>query len=119
MTYAKNGPSTSTAAQRKATGAHYTPQDLAAFLASQIVGALHLDDKPKSIRILDPAVGDGELLNALLSELPASVLRRAIVDGFDTDSVALSAAIERLSRTFPAVSFSLSNADFLAVGEKH
>jgi adenine-specific DNA-methyltransferase len=119
MTFAENGHSKSTAAQRKATGAHYTPQALASFVASQIVGALQPDDKSGSIRILDPAVGDGELLNAILNELPASVLHRAIVDGFDTDSVALSAAKNRLSKSFPAVTFNLSNDDFLAVVGEH
>ncbi len=107
------------AAQRKATGAHYTPQSLASFVANQVVGALKLHGKFKSIRILDPAVGDGELLNAILNELPASVIQTAIVDGFDTDSVALSAAKKRLSESFPAVAFNLSNADFLDVVEEH
>jgi adenine-specific DNA-methyltransferase len=119
MTFAENGHNKSKAAQRKATGAHYTPQALASFVASQIVGALQLDDEVKSVRILDPAVGDGELLNAILKELPASVLQHAIVDGFDTDHVALSAAQERLSKSFPTVTFNLCNHDFLAVVGEH
>jgi adenine-specific DNA-methyltransferase len=119
MTFAEDGKSKSAAAQRKATGAHYTPHALASFVAAQIVGALQLDNGSKSIRLLDPAVGDGELLNAILNELPPSVLERAIVDGFDTDREALSAAQERLVKSFPAVTFNLSNDDFLAIVGEH
>jgi methylase of polypeptide subunit release factors len=119
MTIAQESVSKLAATERKATGAHYTPQALAAFVASQILAALQLNDKPKPIRILDPAMGDGELLNAILNELPSSLLQHAIVDGFDTNAVALAAAQDRLSKSFPTVAFNLSNEDFLAVVGEH
>jgi hypothetical protein len=119
MTFAGEGQSKSAAIQRKAAGAHYTPHALASFVAAQIVGALQFDDHSNSIRILDPAVGDGELLNAILNELPRSILQRVIVDGFDTDHVAISAAAERLEKSFPTVKFNLSNNDFLALVGEH
>jgi hypothetical protein len=119
MKLAEESGSKSAATQRKATGAHYTPGALASFVAAQIVGALRLDCNAKSIRILDPAVGDGELLNAILNSLPSSVLEHATVDGFDTDLAALSAAQERLSKSFPTVRFNLSNEDFLTVVGQH
>ncbi|HEX4119304.1 MAG TPA: N-6 DNA methylase [Verrucomicrobiae bacterium] len=116
---AERGDSDSAAGQRKAKGAHYTPDSLAAFVADQILGATRLNDRSNSIRILDPAVGDGALLNAILNKLPTSMHRGAVVDGFDTDLAALSAAQKRLSKTFPKVTFNLSNDDFLDVVREH
>jgi hypothetical protein len=104
---------------RKATGAHYTPSDLAAFVAAQVVGALQVRGNSPSIRILDPAVGDGELLDAILNELPRPMLDRVAVDGFDTDPGALSTARRRLLASFPTVTINLSNDDFLTVVGEH
>ncbi len=49
----------------KASGATYTPKLLADFVAAQIVGTTAIGSKGKAIRVLDPAVGDGELLSSL------------------------------------------------------
>jgi len=50
---------------KKSEGATFTPSILADFVASQILATF----KPENngpIRLLDPAVGDGELLHSLL-----------------------------------------------------
>lgn len=51
----------------KADGATYTPSRLAAFVASQIVESATLSNT--ELHILDPAVGDGELLLSLVAKI--------------------------------------------------
>ena len=52
--------------ERKSTGAHYTPKALADFAARETVEAWTRKPGSGSIRVLDPAVGDGELLLSIL-----------------------------------------------------
>jgi len=92
-------------ALRKETGAHYTPPELAAFVAEQIVA--HIDASSASLRVLDPAIGDGALMEALVLRLDG-----AKVTGFDTDASALSEARDRLAQFVPADRLDLQKADF-------
>src|SRR5439155_14154733 len=48
-------------AQRKATGAHFTPPDLAALLGRRLL-AQDLAEENGEVRVLDPSCGDGQLL---------------------------------------------------------
>lgn len=98
--------------QGKSSGATYTPSDLAAFVADQMMKIADLPKRGK-IRILDPAVGDGALLHELINRLSASVRKRVEVFGYDTDVDALALAKERLQRCFPQVSLNLEEKNFL------
>lgn len=82
-------------AAQKATGRHYTPPNLARFLATMILSALR--PKPARLNVLDPACGDGELLVALVAEAPASLRKRMVVHGYDTDRHAIATARTRLA----------------------
>jgi adenine-specific DNA-methyltransferase len=75
----------------KAGGRHYTPPLLAAFVAEQ--GSLALGDL-STVRVLDPACGDGALLEAAAAALPSSA--RVDLYGFDLDSAAIEIARLRL-----------------------
>lgn len=66
-----------------------------------------------SIRILDPAVGDAALLDALIKRLPVKVLKRVEVLGYDTDPAAIQIASHRLQRDFPGLNICLEEKDFL------
>ena len=92
---------------KKATGSHYTPAILARFVAGKILAAFS-KRKGKTLRIMDPAVGDGELLEALLDlllpVLPKGV--QAVVYGFDTSPEAVNLAEERLASTLMSRSIS-------------
>ncbi len=103
-----------TVSQEKAAGATYTPQLLADFVASQIVlhGSAMANDGP--VRVLDPAVGDGELLLSLLRQIDESLLPRVVVHGFDTNVDALELATTRLRETFPDVDLRFSHESFLS-----
>lgn len=98
--------------QEKADGATYTPTILADFVATQIVdsAALPADE----IRVLDPAVGDGELLISLLKKLTGRTTARIVVHGFDTDGQAISLARQRIAAFFPKVEVHLEQDDFLS-----
>lgn len=73
----------------KASGATYTPDALARFLADRI--ATHVHKGP--LRILDPAVGEGSLLDAMGQTLQD---RLCTLEGFDPDLDALATARARL-----------------------
>lgn len=95
------------ARSRKEKGAHYTPKELANFVADQIV--MHLP-KGGTFKVLDPAVGDGALLQALSAKLGA----KSRFEGFDIDGPALTHADELLNLSLPRDRYTLRHADFLA-----
>lgn len=94
----------------KRTGRHYTPQRLAAFVAAALVKAAGQASPAVPWRVLDPAVGDGELLLRLLEALGS---QPAEVHGFDTDGEALQGARRRLRQAAGGGAFSLRHRDFL------
>ncbi|MEX3775401.1 N-6 DNA methylase [Pseudomonas sp. MYb118] len=98
--------------QQKSAGATYTPPDFAAFVADQMVSAAQLPEQGE-IRVLDPAAGTGSLLAALLNRLPADVLGRVSVVGYDTDPGAVERASARLRQAFPDVRILIEEKDFL------
>ncbi len=87
--------------EEKSSGATYTPKSLADFVAQKIVITTDNISSGRTIRILDPAVGDGELLVSLLGYLPAGVQPRIEVYGFDTDPNVLAVAKTRIKKLFP------------------
>lgn len=99
------------AKERKATGSHYTPTLLANFVASQIVQSWN--KTKQRIRILDPAIGDGELLLALVGELHKRNFYNFEAFAFDTNKDALELADFRIKQKFQNVNLSLKSDDFL------
>ena len=81
---------------RKQTGAHYTPELLANFVAEAIFTA----SGNKATKILDPACGDGELLLAIKKFYPSSELH-----GFDLNSYALETTNLRTNAFVARVDF--------------
>ena len=115
----KTGESTETrgrygfVTQEKEGGVTYTPTLLAGFVARQIaevVGKLPAD---RPLRLLDPAVGHGELLLSLLDQLRQRNRLLVEVEAFEVDHEALSVAEKRLRGEFPGVPLRLRNASFL------
>ena len=100
-------------AEEKASGATYTPKVLADFVARQLIDAI--DERPvnRPLRILDPAVGDGQLLVSLLEQVAQGPNSGIEVYGFETDQEALNSAQSRLTEKFPAVPAYIKRADFL------
>jgi len=96
--------------QAKRNGVHYTPAGLARFLAAR--GAEHVTPAAKTLKVLDPACGDGSLLEALAEYLSPQVLAHSVLVGYETDGEAVVAANERLAR-FPVEQIDLRQQDFL------
>lgn len=91
----------------------YTPAAFARFMALKMVAAATLPATGE-IRILDPAVGDGVLLDALVRSLPEQVWPRVQVFGFDANAEAIRIAASRLHRAYPTVGRHLRQEDFLS-----
>lgn len=98
--------------RQKSDGATYTPIAFARFVAEQM---LQVAELPKSgkIRVLDPACGDGALLDALIGNLPPVFRKRVEAVGYDTDPVAIRIASQRLRNDFPDLDMRLEQKDFL------
>lgn len=99
-------------ASRKSSGATYTPASLADFVARQMLRIATLPPRG-AIHILDPAVGDGALLDALIRALPSALHERMQVLGYDIDRQALALAAQRLHRDYPGLDIRLEHRDFL------
>src|SRR4051812_39095593 len=95
----------------KANGVHYTPPELAAFLAESTARQLGAVTGP--LRVLDPACGDGELLLAIARALPSASRRGLVLVGCEMDAAAVARARRRLA-TAGARDVRLSCRDFLA-----
>lgn len=98
--------------RRKKHGIHYTPSELARFVARRTLAQF---DGRRELVALDPACGDGELLVALSEEADAAGLPPPHLVGVDRDQVAVEVATERLS-TVSAASHRALACDFLAGG---
>lgn len=99
--------------EEKAGGATYTPKILADFVAQQIASHAIFPAGNRSLRLLDPAIGDGELLISLLEQLSRNGPVRADVYGFETDRKALGTATARVRKHFPSVAVHFEFGNFL------
>lgn len=95
----------------KAHGVHYTPPRLATFLAD--VTASAVGDLTGSVRVLDPACGDGALLVAITNAFPTAFRRFITIEGYETDANELAKAGSCLAQ-LGAGSVALHNRDFLS-----
>ena len=93
---------------RKETGAHYTPPKLATFVAEAMLA--HSSNAKSGLRLLDPSIGDGSLMEALVLRLDSPD-----VTGFDTDPNAVQTASRRLEHFVPAPRLHLEESDFTAL----
>lgn len=106
-------------AKEKIGGETYTPRVLADFVARQMVSAWGARSGDGPIRVLDPAVGDGELLVSLLGAVRGLDARYEIdVIGFDLNTDALRVAETRIGSLFPSVSRRFEPASFLELAER-
>lgn len=99
--------------REKSHGATYTPRVLADFVAEKMVGALDLKTLTSPVRVLDPAVGEGQLLVSLVEQLRKAGGFSIEVCGFETDSRALEIAERRLRQEFSGISINFELANFL------
>ncbi|MGB8657047.1 MAG: N-6 DNA methylase [Candidatus Zixiibacteriota bacterium] len=99
--------------KEKASGATYTPKILSDFVAQRIIEIFSEYPVGFPLRVLDPAIGDGQLLVSLLNQLADSPKLNIKVHGFETNQKALNVAAGRLTQCFPTVDFYLEPKNFL------
>lgn len=93
-------------------GVHYTPPALAGFVAERLVSHIP-KDRAGPLRILDPACGDGILLEALLKSVQeAGKSRECAVVGVEADRAAAQQAEARCA-AFAGVRLRFVQGDFL------
>lgn len=99
--------------EEKRNGVVYTPELLADFLASKIVDYYNVEKQ--EINILDPAIGDGALIVALIKKIREQYSKdiKIKVCGFDINQISLNRALMVLSAHLPVEQISLKNVDFL------
>jgi len=96
----------------KAHGKTYTPDPLARFVAQKLLENAELDGR-SSLTILDPAIGDGALVLALLATLGEKKPVALTVRGFDTNVLALQEASRRINSAFPKARLEFTHGNFL------
>jgi hypothetical protein len=94
----------------KRNGVHYTPPGLAEFLANVTAEALRTTG---TIRVLDPACGDGGLLVAMVNAVPDFMRCRMVLEGFEMDATELEKADSILTK-LNVSDVRLHNEDFLS-----
>lgn len=97
---------------RKREGAHYTPEVFSDFISENILKNANL---VKPVKIVDPAVGDGELLISLIKSLCRHDITEIEVFGFDTNPASIEITRKRLKEALPGINPILQNKDFLEI----
>jgi hypothetical protein len=103
-----------TVGKKKSNGATYTPDKLASFVAKGLLKTAVLPGTSETIKIFDPAAGDGQLLMALIHELKLGGYTNIDVHGFDIDASAIEKTKERIQASHPDLKAFLFVKDFLA-----
>lgn len=97
--------------KKKTNGVVYTPSEMADYVAGLMAKYKRHNDN-NDITILDPAVGEGELLISMIKAVRENSKKISIV-GYETDEAVGRATEERLKRLFPDVSVTIRIQDFL------
>lgn len=109
----------SNTSKEKENGIVYTPTAMADYLAHEMIVHKH-PQKDGIISILDPAVGEGELLISIISALSDISTAKIIAVGYETDSSVCLKTQSNLEKLFPNVTITIKNEDFLkAIEEKN
>ena len=103
--------------KEKANGVVYTPKAMAEYLAKEMAKYKASNDS-NTIRILDPAIGKGELVIALLNIISSSYARIEVV-GYETDAKVCEKTTAELLHLFPNINVTVRNEDFLKAVEEH
>ena len=100
--------------EQKSSGAIFTPRPMARVLSSEMISA-YAGDLPASISVLDPAVGEAELLVSFVEEVRQRYPNVSIrVVGYDINPSSCETARSKLREAFQDVEVDIRCQDFLA-----
>lgn len=97
--------------KNKENGVVYTPEKMANYVAEEILN-YRTSAFDSEISILDPAVGTGELLIAMLNAISEQGKRIKVV-GYETDEGVGKETQKKLKTMFPQVEIEIRTSDFL------
>ena len=102
--------------KEKSNGVVYTPTEMADYLADQMIRYSTFDfDVKNEVKLLDPAVGEGELLVAMIKKVKAIAPTIHITaTGYETDEIIAIQTKEVLQQAFPDVDIEIIADDFLS-----
>lgn len=100
----------------KKNGVVYTPTEMANYLAFEIYKYWE-EDRTDNICILDPAVGQGELLVAMIQLLITNGIKKITAVGYETDDRVALNTQKKLESLFPDVKIEIRVDDFLKAVE--
>ena len=109
MRYSNTGKS-------KENGVVYTPPQMADYLASEIL-MYSKGNYADTIKILDPAVGGGELLISMIRAIKQKSNYPITAVGYETDEIVCQHTYARIKNLFPDVDIDIRNEDFLEAVE--
>ncbi|MDR2792095.1 MAG: N-6 DNA methylase [Treponema sp.] len=102
----------------KTNGVVYTPRIMADYLSHLIISH-NKDISEQAISILDPAIGDGELIISLVKYIIKKSNNADIsVMGFETDISIIKYTKERILTNFPNIKIEIKNEDFTSYALK-
>ncbi len=105
--------------KEKTNGVVYTPTAMADYLSLEMIHYKPCNNNNiGSIRVLDPAVGKGELLISFINTFRKSCAVKIEAVGYETDAVICKETKKTLSKLFPDVELSIRNEDFLKAVEE-
>ena len=101
--------------KEKSNGIIYTPIEMADFLALEMIKYSQFDlKKAKEVNILDPAIGEGELILSIVSKILAINSEILInIDGYETDATVATKTEHFIRQQFPSANVSIIAQDFL------
>lgn len=97
--------------KNKENGVVYTPEEMANYVAKEILN-YRTSAFDSEISILDPAVGTGELLIALINTISEQGKRIKAV-GYETDKIVGKETQKKLEIMFPQVEIEIRTSNFL------
>ena len=97
--------------KNKENGVVYTPEEMANYVAKEILN-YRTSAFDSEISILDPAVGTGELLIALINTISEQGKRIKVV-GYETDKIVGKETQKKLEIMFPQVEIEIRTSNFL------
>ena len=101
----------------KATGAVYTPPEMANYVAELMLQYRPLDEH-KEVTVFDPAIGGGELLVALINAIKnKGIVTKAV--GYETDADVGIETEKRLKELFPNIDIEVRVGDFLEAADEN
>lgn len=98
--------------ENKENGVVYTAPRMAEYVADQMIKYSSLSANQECVTILDPAVGEGELLVALITRL-LSMGKSVTATGYETNKAVAENTQKYLQACFPDVSIEIRCDDFL------